>query len=295
MYADVVLLCRRKGGLPCFFSYHQDQPKRTSDLQNMGLDDVEQIVLPADMTSSKTGTFYFAYGSNLSPKQMSLRLRADLSSSVPVAVARLDAHSWIICQRGYANVVALPKSNSAADESLVWGLIYNLSAEDEARLDKFEGHDQGRNPLPALNPEPSEQLQKPYLQGNWDYNKHYLPVTVTKWLADPNLYGVIAPDWTAESYHSAPTSIRALVYVDEFRTTPGRINQEYIGRMNRAIRESIQLGLSQTWVDAIMRPYIPLGVEVNDDGYVGTDKGYVEAEVTETASRLKEHVVHEVG
>ncbi|KAJ9653291.1 hypothetical protein H2198_007535 [Neophaeococcomyces mojaviensis] len=256
-------------------------------------DVVQQVVLPADMTSSKTGTFYFAFGSNLSPSQMSLRLQADSNSSKPIAIARLDAHAWIICERGYANVVSLPATNSASNDNIVWGVLYNLSAEDETRLDIFEGHDTGRNPQPQVNPDPSKQQEVPYLQGNWDYNKHYLPVTVTTWLVDPNTYGIEVPDWSADK-EQGPTSVRVLVYVDELRTKPGNINQEYIGRMNRAIRESVALGLPQDWVDAVMRRSIPAGIEVDHEGYVGTERGYVEAEATETASQLKERVLREM-
>lgn len=253
---------------------------------------VKQVALPVNMTSSNTGTFYFAFGSNLSPSQMKLRLNAGPESSKPVAIARLDAHAWIICQRGYANVVALPAVNKATYENTVWGVLYNLSAEDEARLDMFEGHDAGRNPNPKVNPDPSRQQEVPYLQGEWDYNKHYLPITVTKWLRDPNQYGVEVPDWS--NRHDGPTSIRGLVYVDQMRTQPGKINQEYIGRMNRAIRESVELGIPQAWVDAVMRKYIPAGIEVDHEGYIGTDKGYVEAEATETASDLKERVIRDM-
>lgn len=258
----------------------------------MSAGNVQQVALHTDMTSSRTGSFYFAYGSNLSLSQMSLRLRADVKSSQPVAVARLDAHAWIICERGYANVVAVPKSNAATNENVVWGIVYNLSAEDEARLDMFEGHDGRRNHAPRLNPNPSEQQTKPYLQGDWDYNKHYLPVKVTKWIANPNDFGVDVKDANA-AYEDAVPSVRVLVYVDELRIKPGKITREYIGRMNRAIRESAKLGIPQQWIDAIMRRYIPVGIEVDHDGYIGTDKGYIEAEATETASDLKERVLHE--
>lgn len=255
--------------------------------------EIQQVVLPKDMTSSKNGTLYFAFGSNLSPFQMSLRLQADTNSSKPVGIARLDAHAWIICERGYANVVALPAANSTSDQNTVWGLLYNLSAEDEARLDIFEGHDEYRNPRPEINPDPSRQQQVPYLQGGWDYNKHYLPLTVTKWLIDPNRYGVEVPNWSPGENHQ-PTSVRGLVYVDELRVKPGRINQEYIGRMNRGIRESVALGFPQAWVDSVMRKSVPAGIEVDHEGYVGTEKGYIEAEATETASQLKERVLREM-
>jgi hypothetical protein len=251
-------------------------------------------------TSSRTGTFYFAYGSNLSVSQMRIRLSHDEGSSVPVAVARLDGHRWIICERGYANVVRtepLPKAEAAEHENttadgdttttasgsgddVVWGLIYNMSAEDEARLDLYEGHNTTRNPTPELNEDPATKDVREYLQGGWDYNKHHLPMTVAKWLRDPNEYGINTSDARV---------IRALVYVDEFRTVPGRIVREYIGRMNRGIDESVALGVPQSWVDRVMRPFIPANI-LSREGYVGTDRGYVEgedevyeAEPTETA------------
>lgn len=269
-----------------FLSYAVPGPNVEQKHSIMSTEGVQQVVLPSAMTSSQRGTFYLAYGSNLSPKQMSLRLQADPSSSEPIAVARLDAHAWIICERGYANVVARPETEEATNENVVWGLVYNLSAADEARLDMFEGHDELRNPRPQVNPNPSEQRQKPYLQGDWDYNKHYLPVTVTKWLVDPGKYGIETSDGMVTGQDI--NSIRVLVYVDEIRTRRGKILGEYIGRMNRAIRESVELGLQQVWVDAVMRPQIPAGIEVDDEGYVGTDKGYIEAEATETTSTLTE-------
>jgi len=52
--------------------------------------------------------------------------------------------------------------------------------------------------------------------------------------------------------------------------------------------------MPQAWIDAVMRRYVRTGVEVDHEGYVGTDKGYVEAEATETASELKERMVKEM-
>lgn len=252
--------------------------------------DTLQVVEHPNLTSSHTGTFYFAFGSNLSTTQMAIRCIHHQSSSIPVAIARLDAYEWIICQRGYANVVSLPSDTPASDTTTVWGLLYNMSAEDEARLDLYEGHDNIRNPNPEINPDPQQQIERPYLQGNWDYNKHYLPVTVTKWLANPNDYGISIPNLDPASPHQ-PSIVRVLVYVDEHRTTPGPINQEYIGRMNRGIRESVALGIPQRWVDAVLRKDIETGVEVDEDGYVGTAEGYVEAEATETHDHTAERDV----
>jgi hypothetical protein len=252
-----------------------------------------QAISHPNLTTSTTGSFYFAYGSNLSPTQMSIRCTSTPNSSIPIAIARLDAYAWIICRRGYANVVSLPANTPATDATTVWGLLYNMSAEDEARLDLYEGHDEYRNPEPDVNPDPAQQVEKPYLQGGWDYNKHYLPVTVTKWLRDPNEYGVDVSGRTAERQQQQPTTVRVLVYVDELRTEKGEINSEYIGRMNRGIRESVALGLPQRWVDAVLRKDIKEGVEVDEWGYVGTAEGYIEAEATEAEDHVKESAVWE--
>jgi len=226
---------------------------------------------------------------------MSLRLPNDPSSANPVAIARLDGYAWIICERGYANVVALPESNAASDENTVWGVVYNMSAEDEVVLDRFEGHDDTRNPHPDINPDPQTQRQRPYLQGDWDYNKHYLPVTVTKWLRDPNDYGVGVKDWNSDTPGPTNTTIRVLVYVDEYRVRPGKINDPYIGRMNRGVRESVDLGLPKSWVDKVMRNFFPEGIEVDEEGYIGTDEGYVEADATEAGDELKEKDLKEMS
>jgi hypothetical protein len=237
---------------------------------------VEQDSGHTRLTSSQTGSLYFAYGSNLSHTQMALRCNTSPGSSKPVAVARLDQYTWFICTRGYANVRSLPPDTPREPRSEVWGILYNLSPEDEQRLDLYEGHNENRNPYPQANPNPRTQSQKPYLQGAWDYNKHYLPVSVVKWLRDPSEYGIRASDWTIDSHYLAnPSTVRVLVYVDELRTERGLINEEYIGRMNRGIRESEALGLDRQWVGKVMRRDIPPDIEVDQADYVGTAEGYI--------------------
>ncbi len=119
---------------------------------------------------------------------------------------------------------------------------------------------------------------------------------MTKWLTDPNDYGVSVPDWSSDPLSGSDnTTIRALVYVDEHRTAPGEINHEYIGRMNRAIAESVQLGVPQSWVDNVMRTFVPPDIHVDEEGYVGTDEGYIEAEATETGNHVTENTVRHMN
>lgn len=141
------------------------------------------------LTSSRTGTLYFAYGSNQSPHQMHHRCTdSAATSAVPVAVARLDGWKWVICERGYANIVPLSLPEAAdgfaeadgpaltngsrrddqeASASVVWGVLYNMTPGDKRVLDAYEGHDEWRNPTPERNPDPRTSGRTPELQGDW--------------------------------------------------------------------------------------------------------------------------------
>lgn len=78
---------------------------------------------------------YFAYGSNLYEIQM--RQRCPTSTLfLPNPLAHLEAYSWTISIRGYANVLPNPSS-------VVHGLLYTLQPADEAELDMYEGVSSG--------------------------------------------------------------------------------------------------------------------------------------------------------
>jgi gamma-glutamylcyclotransferase (GGCT)/AIG2-like uncharacterized protein YtfP len=49
-----------------------------------------------------------------------------------IGIGQLSGYRWIISTRGYANVV-----KSSNDD--VWGVIYEISIQDEAKLDVYEG------------------------------------------------------------------------------------------------------------------------------------------------------------
>lgn len=71
---------------------------------------------------------YFAYGSNLDPEQMDWRC----PDAIALCRARLDGWSWRIGGRGYATISPTP-------DSTVWGALWNLSDNDLATLDRYEG------------------------------------------------------------------------------------------------------------------------------------------------------------
>ena len=79
-------------------------------------------------TDAPPQTLYFAYGSNLWLKQMTLRC----PSSGKVGAGILYSHKWGITSRGYANVY--PSS-----DHVVYGIVYTLSEADEVKLDGYEG------------------------------------------------------------------------------------------------------------------------------------------------------------
>ncbi len=74
------------------------------------------------------GRCYFAYGSNMDVEQMRVRCPA----SQVIGTARLDGYRFRINRRGVATVVA-------EAGAVVWGVIWDLTREDERTLDGYEG------------------------------------------------------------------------------------------------------------------------------------------------------------
>ncbi|KAJ6015783.1 hypothetical protein N7540_010374 [Penicillium herquei] len=225
-----------------------------------------ETTLPVSATtcpdsSPRTGPnppyLYFAYGSNLSPTQMKVRCTVNPSfSGKPLAIALLPKWRWLICEAGYANVlppkglrVGTQKSEIAekvpisGSEDAVYGVLYAMDPADETILDGYEGVD--RDAEDAGGEDVSVEI-RPREQGEGDYNKWYLDATIVEWLDD----GV-------EGKGSSGEQVPVLVYVDEERIRLGPPKEEYIGRMNRAIRESVALGVPEKWVGEVMRRFIP--------------------------------------
>ena len=195
---------------------------------------------------------YFAFGSNLSSTQMRMRCTHDPDlSSKPVAIAKLDGWRWFICEAGYANVLPPPELRVgrqetdgdaipiSGEEDTVYGILYEMSPEDEFLLDGYEDVDHGAS---ASKSKKVPTGIRPREQGNGDYNKWYFPAIVTKWLDGD------------EDGDKVQTT---LIYIDEERVRVGPPKEEYIGRMNRAIREAELLGFPTAWAEDVMRRFIP--------------------------------------
>ncbi|KAJ5929730.1 hypothetical protein N7454_006680 [Penicillium verhagenii] len=214
---------------------------------------------PRTDKTTKPQYLYFAYGSNLSPTQMKQRCIINPSlSAKPLAIATLPKWRWLICEAGYANVLPPPgmrvgSQNSEAGskvpvsgtEDAVYGVLYEMDLADEDKLDGYEGVD-----WDAEDADGSGEVGvgiRPKEQGEGDYNKWYCPATIVRWL---------------DGEHRLKTEIGeqipVLVYVDEERVMLSPPKTEYIARMNRAILESVALGVPEKWVEEVMRRSIPV-------------------------------------
>ncbi|KAJ5326149.1 uncharacterized protein N7506_009251 [Penicillium brevicompactum] len=195
--------------------------------------------------------YYFAYGSNLSPTQMAARCNQNPSSSEPLAIATLPHWRWLICEAGYANVLPppglrVPNQDSepaheipvSGSEDTVYGLLYEMDLRDEKLLDGYEGIDTHAKDADG---EFVDVDVRPKEQGKGSYNKWFVEANVVNWLDG----------------REDQARVKALVYVDEQCVSLSEPKFEYIARMNRGIRESVELGVSQRWVDEVIRKFIP--------------------------------------
>ena len=48
----------------------------------------------------------------------------------------------------------------------------------------------------------------------------------------------------------------ALVYVDVARPGEGVCKEEYVGRMNRGIRDAVGKGMPESYVEKVLRPFV---------------------------------------
>ncbi|KAI1413174.1 hypothetical protein F5Y13DRAFT_161727 [Hypoxylon sp. FL1857] len=243
--------------------------------------------------NSGEGVLYFAYGSNLSPTQMQVRC----PSSPPVGLAYLPGWTWLINERGYANIVqhktpalSAPSTSSpphssnplftsvaAASPSSLTGRKEIKVEEDEdgagMKVDEKKSEEVGAGEeegvygvLYRLHPDDEDTLDM--CEGvPWAYERRFVDATVVRTPTAKTTTGEAGkanpPQDTKE-----PGTVRVLVYVDFKRVLPSTSKDEYIDRMNRGINEAIeQWGLPKSYVDAVMRPFIPLAR--GEEGKIG--------------------------
>lgn len=153
-------------------------------------------------------------------------------TSTYLGIARLPHYTWLINDRGYANVVEANSSSSHYSDE-VYGLVYSLLPEDEKRLDRNEG----------------------------------VPIAYTKELIACEFW----PGENHEKIDTGVPPLEKtsmLVYIDRSRTTPDKPREEYVYRMNQGIRDAVERGVPEEYVRDVMRKFIPEGKN-EDDGRIG--------------------------
>jgi hypothetical protein len=140
-------------------------------------------------------TLYFAYGSNLSLRQMRNRCPGSFYHGFGI----LQNYKWLINERGYANVVQSKTTTAKGQGDHVEGMLYTLTTEDERRLDAAEG-------VPHV------------------YEKHVLPIMLVGSSEVEHNNDQNKTDKQAKDEKSR--WVDALVYVDVERIGEGQIRDE---------------------------------------------------------------------
>ncbi|TVY59014.1 hypothetical protein LCER1_G000302 [Lachnellula cervina] len=175
------------------------------------------------MTNPANKTLYFAYGSNLSLTQMASRC----PTSTYHALAALHGWKWIIGERGYANVVASPASATATS---TFGL-------------------RGRPLAPADEDEDEEERGEDYVVGMLYYLEAADEASLDRAEGVPDAYvkQMLDVDVLGAGGKETGERVQALVYVDVARTGMGVCKEEYVGRMNRGVRDAEGKGMSASY------------------------------------------------
>ncbi|KAF4957004.1 hypothetical protein FGADI_3416 [Fusarium gaditjirri] len=185
---------------------------------------------------------YFAYGSNLWLQQMASRC----PESYYVGRAVLLDHRWQINSRGFANVIPCSGYN-------VHGLVYQVSVDDEARLDRNEGVHSGaytKSYHSVVLREAAEDIQLPtrYLVQDGGLDKAVNAVRSGSRFHEPERQGRIRSN--------------VLVYLSSRYSQWGTARDEYVDRMNCGIRDAVTLGIPSDFFEST----IPKSLTEEDTG-----------------------------
>ncbi|KAE9374557.1 hypothetical protein N431DRAFT_438001 [Stipitochalara longipes BDJ] len=166
------------------------------------------------------GRLYFAYGSNLSLSQMASRCPTSTYHSLGL----LHHYTWVIGPRGYANVLlspppeASPSHSSSQRSGLQEERVYGLLYTLETEDEALLDRAEG---VPRA------------------YTKHLLDVEIV-----------------SSGHQTEKEVVKALVYVDLVRTGTGVCKEEYVGRMNRGIRDAVEKGMPRAYVESVLRKWV---------------------------------------
>lgn len=194
-------------------------------------------ITPRPRTPAPKETLYFAFGTNLSLTQMADRC----PDSRFIGRAVLRGHRWQINQRGHANIVANIVAN--ADRwSRVEGLVYLLTAADEAALDSWEG--------------------------GVAVAAHKTHVDVELFSAHPTLVGRKVVEVVDHAVRLVPEasnprglrkdrSVSVMTYVDGCRVVDGGVVlPECVQPLSRGLDNASLLGLPERWMHEVVYPVV---------------------------------------
>jgi gamma-glutamylcyclotransferase (GGCT)/AIG2-like uncharacterized protein YtfP len=145
------------------------------------------------------------------------QMRRRCPESAYIGVGLVQGWKWIINTMGYGNIIP-------SEGDIVYGLLYEMTESDLERLDSYEG--------------------VPYA-----YTRQLEDIVVCK-----DLEGLRKrKEYDAEKriLHST------IVYVDKQRLSEYPPKTEYIHRMNLAIKDAVEEGVPQDYIDKYLRKFIP--------------------------------------
>ncbi|QGI70185.1 hypothetical protein CEK26_002518 [Fusarium fujikuroi] len=216
---------------------------------------------PGSRMIRAASTLYFAYGSNLHLAQMAHRC----PGSVFKGKATLESYRWQINERGVANVVESGSNHS------VEGLLYMIGPKDERTLDRSEGVSKGfyQKYLMRVSFEPHQQyanFKTGRLSHLLEQRRDSMSGDGTRFptnanrkvrFTQPQFHPVTYMDGEEGSgRHARNELVKALVYVSEDYITDGSIREEYIARMQNAVNDAVSLGVSKSFVNKYIVPFL---------------------------------------
>lgn len=135
----------------------------------------------------------------------------------------------------------------SGEEHAVYGILYEMDPRDESILDRYEGVDHCAEEADGSGEVGADV--RPREQGEGDYNKWYLPAEIVQWVDEGD---------TPHPLKTGPGGqVPVLIYVDEERLIVAPPKKEYIPRMNRAMWEAAEVGVSKKWLEEVLRKFIP--------------------------------------
>ena len=168
----------------------------------------------------------------------------------------LRNHEWIINTRGYATVVPSSTGDGGSERSEDGNVSENKGRIkcDSEGADKKHGNTDGDSTKDTYGV--VYTLTKSDMEKLDYYEDTYLKVTVNIQMLPP------LPAAATSASSSSSSFLPCLVYIGT-HTSPGTVRAEYIGRINRGLRDA---RLPSAWVGRVVRKWVPAGVGLDEEG-----------------------------